>query len=620
MTKRLTAFLAAFLCAATCWGQAIDLGLGITSGTARVDDTVLPSYPPTPLDIEGLVLYAQTWNTGAMWVEHANSTPTTRPAADGDAVGFVDEAAGGFAITSGADSGRPTLGSDAGVNSYVLFDSNSESWDVAGSASALSFLNRTRQGTILFKYKPRVTAGGTANAIIDSINGASTNTGIYVRRNTAGTLLVQLSGGGSNLVSFSTTTGTCNDPNTWYYVRIWFETEGTAQVHVRINGASEEVATITGAAVAADMTNPLRIGNRTGGSTTLDGKIADLCITTTANVSDERYAMWAAHNPARSSTVTAQERIAAAGNSLTPDQVPMFYNVGYNFSDVTKLWTTSAASVQVASDADKIGYVLNSKPLPAANCSWGRDASQSTDAKRPAYRTNQSNSLGASQWTGNAADIQSTDGASDYTGEQNLTFTQWSRGAQTFIIVMRNNDSDLGSHPLCQGYAVYGVVVGENYPGESVNKYIQHFATGDAADGPTLTNGGNGLNIICVRKDGATCTVYSNNYKGETSTNAGQFIPKQMGRPGITDIDMSGEIFEMHRWNQCLSEATCRKLVNGFATKYAVPNVSTSIVVAQLDRGDWYKRLIASAYGEDHLCIAAPLPLSTGTIDTQGGR
>jgi len=555
----------------------IGMGMGVCHGGRVPDDTLLPSYAWTPLDLDGLVLYAQTWNTGAMWVEHANSTPTTRPAADGDAVGFVDEAAGGFAITSAADSGRPTLGSDAGVNSYVLFDSNNESWDVAGSASALSFLNRTRQGTILFKYKPRVTAGGTANAIIDSINGASGGTGIYVRRNTNGTLYTQLSGG-TNLVSFSTT-GTCNDPDTWYYVRIWFETEGTAQVHVRINGASEEVATITGAAVAADMTNPLRIGNRTGGSSTLDGKIADLCITTTANVSDEDYAKWEAHNPARSSTVTAQERITAAGNSLTPAEVPMFYNVGYDFSDVTKLWTTSAASVQVASDGDKIGYVLNSKPLPAANCSWSRDASQSTDAKRPAYRTNQSNSLGASQWTGNAADIQSTDLASDYTGEQNLTFTQWSRGAQTFIIVMRNNDSDLGSHPLCQGYAVYGVVVGDNYPGDSSNKYVQHLASGDAADGPVLTNGGNGLNIICVRKDGATCTVYSNNYKGETSTNAGQFLPKQMGRPGITGWDIDGELFEVHRWNQCLSEATCRKLVNGFATKYAVPNVSSSIAL-----------------------------------------
>lgn len=579
------------------FADPVGVGVGIgRSSMLAVDDGALPTYDWTPLQIPNIVFYGQSWNTGSMWVENSAGTPTTRPTADGDAIGYIDEPVGGFAIASGADNARPTLSSDATVNSSLLYDSNNESQDVLNSESLFSFFQRTRQGTILFKIKFNNTAGGTANAILDTANGASTGHGFYVRRNTNGTLLFQIMGG-SSLISFSSTSSVASDTN-WHYVRIWAETSGTVQVHIRIDGGNDDASTALGSAVASNNTSPLRIGNRTSGSTTMDAKIADLVITTSANVSDSDYNLWLAHNPSRSSTVTAMERITASGDELTPAQVTSFYYSGYDLSDVTKLWTTSAAAVQVSADADKIGYILNSKSAPVASCLWQRDGTQAVDAKRPAYRTNQSNGLGAGQWTGTATTIGSNDGLSDYTGEQNIEFTQWSRGAETFIVVMRNDRTDPGSQPLTQGYAIYSVMVGSAYSGgTSDNQFIQHFSGGDAADSPVSLNGGEGMNILCVRKDGATATAYLNNYRGETSTNAGQFIAKQMGRPGIEDIDMNGEIFQVERWNQCLSENTCRKLVNGLATKYGVPNVTSTIVLAATPRRDWYKRMLAEATG-----------------------
>lgn len=552
----------------------IGMGMGVCSGGGS-SDLVLPSYSWSPLDITGTIFYLQAWNTGSMWVENGNSTPATRPSADGDAVGVIQEPAGAFFVRNNSDAGRPTLASDATVNSSLLFDNNSESLVVADSTKYFRLFQASRVWTVLFKVKFASAAGGTANAIIDTQNGTSTNNGIYIRRNTAGTILIQVSGGGSNIISYSTTDTTAGDDN-WHYVRIWSEIQGTAQVHCRIDGGSDNAANYSAVASDTDCTSDMCIGNRTGGSTTLNGRIADLVITNTENVSDADYALWLAHNPSRSSSTSALQRIYAAGNSLDTDEANFRY-FDYDASQVSTMWTTSGKAAQVANDADKVGFIESIVSLPTNCGSFQRHALQSTDANRPAFATGVSNSLGALLFAGDTTDT------STHAGDNSLVIQGTApRGALTHFLVYRNTTTNPGSHLLWHNNVAYLAVGGSAY--STTNRRdlsVVHPASGTPLVSATNPNGGEGFGIIVIRQEGASAKIWMcNRYdlsEVGSATDWGLWNPSRIGATGDTDWDLAGNICQYTKYYTALPDATIRKLVNGLATKWGIANIPTAL-------------------------------------------
>lgn len=574
----------------------IGISLGIGGNKRLVDDTLLPTYAWDPRDITGAIFYLPAWNTGSMWTENSAGTPATRPSIDTDPVGIIQEPVGAFFVGVASDAGRPLLNSDATINSSLKFTSNNQSLVVMDSLKALRLFHAYRQFTVLAKVKFEAVAGGTANAIIDNSRGTSTLNGIYVRRNTNGTLLVQVAGGGSSLVSFSTT-ATVNDTN-WHYLRIWGETDGTAQIHVRIDGGADEASNM-GAAVDADATDDMRIGNKSNGSTTMNGSIADLLITNTPNVSDADYALWLAYNPTRNSSTTALQRIYAAGNSLDVDESSGLY-FDYDASLVSTMWTTSAKAAQVANNTDPVGWIENTKAIPTGCGSFTRHAIQSTDANRPTFATNVSNSLGALLFAGNTTDT------STHAGDNSLLIQGTApRGAVTHIIVYRNTTTDPGSHLLWHSNVSYLAVGGA--ANSTVNRRdlaVVHPASGTPLVSATNPNGGDSFGIVVIRQEGATAKIWMcNRYdlsEVGSATDWGLWNPARIGATGDTNWDLAGNVCQYTKYYTAHSDSTIRKLVNGLATKWGISNIPTTLDnVARLDRGRWYERLIAGAYGED---------------------
>ncbi len=576
--------------------QVVGVRVGVPSSRRnRGDDTTLPSYEWTPRDISGALFLLDTAAGASQWQDENGKSFTTppgpsRPTAIGDNIGYYDEPISSFQVYSGTSGTRPNLATDATINASLAFASG-DNFLILNSKKYFRYWNSNRIGFLLVAVKFEAGATGVLCTVIDTINNSGGNTGFNLRKDTNGQMTAQVAGGTTIATVSSVTTV---EDGAWHYVRVWLNA-GT--LSMKLDGGTTRTG-VAAAAVDADCTNDIKIGQKANGTGPLLGSLAKLVMGNGTSVSDADYALWLAYNPTLNFSSPA--RIFAAGASLTPDQAS-HRAMHYDFSDVTKMWTNNAQAVQVANDTDKIGFIDTHQTLPTGCGSLQRQAS-AVDAKRPAYATNVSNSLGASLWSGTAVNV-----GSDFTGENQLILNEKSApGGGTWIVIAKNTDDTLGSHILNSGF--YLGVAGSGYSNPTHDGAFLHFTNATAINSGMMTNAGtNGINIIAVRHEGQTAKMWVNNTYANpalsgsgTITNAGLFQVVSIGRPAIQDWDMAGNILEIIYYSTAHSDSTIRKVVNGLATKYAIANVPTTITVtARLDRGYWYKRLIAGAYGED---------------------
>lgn len=551
----------------------IGMGMGMGMGPGKpFDDTLLPSYPFAPSDMAGAILWLPTHSTSSMWVDtDATGAVVTRPVA-GDLVGFVQEPIGAFKIATSTAGQRPTLNTDGTRGSYLTFGT-SRQLIIDNSKGAFRNFHVGRVGYVCCWVRfAGPNDGVNRNTILDAIAMTGANVGINLRRETNNTIAFQIGTGTTILTLTSTATVNASGDTGWHSIVVKVAAGSNAS-SITIDNGTPVTGTIgTAAAAGTDSTSNLQIGLRTSGTLPMLGDLAHLVIGATALDAGD-LADWLAFDPSISGS--SLERFTVAGNSLSPDQV-LGLDRWYDTSDVTTMYTDNPPTVSVAADTDRIKYLTNKKAVAAGN-SWKRDASTTTDAKRPTYRTNIANGLGVSQWTGSATDVL----GGDYTNEQNLDMPQWYRGSKTWVVVCKNSDSLLGSHPLVSNSgasAVYQTWVGSAYSGESSrDRIVQHWTGGTAIDSPVNLNGGEGWGIAVVRQDGLTAKVFLNNVGGETATDADQFRPLYIGRPAIQNWDINGYLAEVACFNMPLSDATIRKLTNYFAAKYAISNVPTTL-------------------------------------------
>lgn len=550
----------------------IGMGMGVCHGSGS-SDLVLPTYPWTPRDISGALLFLDTAAGASMWQDENGKSFTTppgpsRPTAVGDNVGYYDEPISGFKLYSGTSGTRPNLASDATINSSLAFASG-DNFLILNSAKYFRYWNSNRIGFLLCAVKFEAAGNGVLCTVIDTINNSGGNVGFNLRKDTNGQMTFQI-GSGTTLATVSSVT-TVED-GAWHYVRVWIN-GGT--LSMKLDGGTTRTGA-AGAAVDGDCTNDIKIGQKANGTGPLLGSLAKLVIGNATSVSDADYDKWLAYNP--SFNTTSPARIFAAGNSLAPSEASGLV-AHWDFSDVSKMWTTSGKAAQVANDADKIGFVETQQTLPTGCGSLQRQLTQSTDAKRPAYATNVSNSLGASLWSGTAAAV-----GSDYTGENQLILNEKSApGGGTWIVIAKNTDDTLGSHILNSGF--YLGVAGSGYSNPTHDGAFLHFTNSTAINSGTMSNPGtDGINIIAVRHEGQLAKMWVNNTYANTAlsgsgteTNAGLFQVVSIGRPAIQNWDMSGNILEIFYYNTHHLDSTIRKLVNGRATKWGIANIPTTL-------------------------------------------
>lgn len=573
----------------------VGISIGIGGNKGLIDDTLLPSYPFSPPDMAGAILWLPTHSTSSMWNDvDAGAALVTRPDA-GDLVGFIQDPVSGGKIATSTAGQRPTLNTDGGArNAYLTFGA-SRQLIIHNSKGSFRNFHVGRIGYVCCWVRfAGANDGVNRNTILDAIAMTGANVGINLRRETNNTIAFQIGTGSTILTLTSTATVNASGDTGWHSIVVKVAA-GTNASSITIDNGTPVTGTIgTAAAAGTDATNDLQIGMRTSGTLPMLGDISNLVIGGTALDAGD-LTNWLADNPSISSG--SLEQFTVAGNLLNPNQVSGLHS-WYDFSDVTNLYTDNPPTINVALDGDRIKCAVNKKTVASGN-SWKRDAATTTDAKRPTYKTGIANGLGAGLWAGTATNVST----SDFTNEQNLDYTQWYRGAKTWIVVAKQSDTALGSHAIAQtaggGSAVYQTWVGSAYTDANVqNRVVQHWGGGAAIDSAANLNGGEGLGICVVRQSAQTAKIFMNNVGGETATDTYDFVSQYMGRPAIQGWDMAGYILEVACFNIYLSDATIRKLTNYFADKYAIANVPTTLT-ARLDRCDWYKRLIAEAYGED---------------------
>lgn len=551
----------------------IGMGMGVCHGGSN-DDTVLPSYAWDPRDMTGAILWLPTHSTSSMWTDvDAGAAVSTRPSA-GSLVGFVQDPLSGGKIATSTTSQRPTLNSDGGTrNAYLTFGTGHQ-LIIDNSKGHFRNFHVGRVGYVCCWVRfAAANDGVNRNTILDSIAMTGANVGINLRRETNNTIAFQIGTGSTILTLTSTATVNASGDTGWHSIVVKIAAGSNAS-SITIDNGTPVTGTIgTGAAAGTDATSDLQIGMRTSGTLPMLGDISNLVIGGTALAAGD-LTNWLADNPSISSS--SLERFTAAGNSLNPNQVSGLHS-WYDFSDVTNLYTDNPPTVNVALDGDRIKCAVNKKTVISGN-SWKRNAATATDAKRPTYKTNIANSLGAGLWAGAATNVST----SDFTNEQNLDIPQWNRGAKTWIVVAKQSDTALGSHVIAQtaggGSAVYQTWVGSAYTDPAVqNRVVQHWGGGSAIDSSVNLNGGEGLGICVVRQSALTAKIFMNNVGGESASDTYDFTTQYIGRPAIQNWDMAGYIMDIACFNLYLSDATIRKLTNYFAAKYAIANVPTTL-------------------------------------------
>lgn len=416
----------------------------------------------TPLQIPDIRCWLAPYLRRCRWQEDISAIALTQAAADGDAVGQIDDPSNGKRWVAPGASRKPALklpGTGRAVSLSFAGGTGgvgNNNWDhvyLENSKYLLGFLSTLGIGTVLLKIKPAEDSND--GCILDCVNGSGSGSpnGFFCQKDGSGALQwATYNGSGTAAVVNAKTPNTSVVAAAWNTIKIKLAGPGANHVSVNINGTNLSMAGSTdnnlpSGVAFAPLTRDLYVGQfaaAASSTTGFNGEIGDIVIVERAM--DDADADWLEFlnwNPAEKTTTLA----TSASVFLTHD---------LNFSDSSRMRQEHTSPATAVAAGDRIGTVLDQRDTFTTIRYNSGVVATATDTTRPLW------SVSAVQNGLRAADFQSTSGAADL-----LNFVQavQKRGRGSAYALLKTNDVDEGSHLYANGNSVYVVLTNPGYAG-----------------------------------------------------------------------------------------------------------------------------------------------------------
>lgn len=420
-----------------------------------------------------------------------------------------------------SDAGRPALASDGSMNSYLDFDGSTSVMRFSPSSKLFAgFLSGFTSGsgiqpvfTIAFKIKKDT--DGTIMSIMDNNDHSTTGSGFNIYLDASNHVVLRFNSINTPFPVSSiayTTTEDITVAEGWTNVIIEANQQGTGTGKIIIDGV-EETFNVNGGAGSATVSPELTIGRRaTTADRYFDGGITQILVINRVLTSDE-IDYYEAYNPARTSTTFTK------------------LEAKYDFNDTSR------------------GYADASKTTPITNTvaarAWENSVRQnfkSQNTNSPNFK-DQTTSATSNTWPIFQTSVQNGKNALQFDGvNDNLDFNEkfpGYGGRHTIVFIGRNVDSSFGSRWVNDAANNYFVYTGSNYPGNddrNGNEYcavhMQGMAETVAVD---LANQGDAWNIVVIRFDLSSVTVWNGDKVSETATLTTGSTYSDMGQNALSD-------------------------------------------------------------------------------------
>lgn len=515
--------------------------LGFFSGGASIPD---PAQDLVTYYGDDLVYFLDPANLNTMFKENAtNSTPVTHVSADADAIGLIyDRGYHGFFATAQSDATRPTLGSDATVNSFLTFNGIDQRLTVPNSQKYLKPFHQTASQAFGIMFWVKINAADGVQAIImDSNNFTSTaNNGITIVRFTNNRIgcFVNYSSGGNYKIAVSHPLVASDG---WQPVIMYSSGNGTNTFHIQVGNQAETLGNVGAVGNAGDATSNIFFGcntsNASFGSFSLGSFLILNRVPTAQEIADFKL-----FNPVRNT------------NNWIVNTTK------YNFNNSARGWADTGKTVPITN-----GVAIRAwEPEDATIFGpLNRDLTTASAGVSPIWTTNLQN--------GKAGLV--FDGTDDEIVIGSALFREVG-GCGVLLSVFQNIRPELGSHLYTSGLGTpYHVITGSTYPsgafGVGETYFVTHTSSGATA-GALLKNKVEGVNVIVEKRNGSTWDSCSGAKVHASATAAGQFSPTRLGAESIAGWQLKGNLFKTEFYSGIKTTAQIDSMVDAENTSYNI--------------------------------------------------
>ena len=454
--------------------------------------------------------------------ENANtSQPITDVSIATDPVGIFYDKSRGLEAIAVSDATRPTLSNDASRKSFITFNGTSQRLRIANTQKYLKPIHAAGSNAYCFMTWVKINAAdGVLVLIADNSEYSTTgNSGFSLYVNTSNQLVykVNYSSGGNYKIN-KTTTATIKSSDGHVPVIIYSEGNGANKFHIQIGNNTEELATVNAVGSTNDCFTNLNLGcnsnETTFGSISLGTFFMMNRIPTVQEISDFKL----------------YNRVPDTTNWFAPKKKFDFNDSSFGFADTgetTPITNNTAFRVWRSSLTSPFGDMNRKITTAAAGTS-------------AVWKTSQQNGKAALDYDG----VDDNSLASE-------AFLSGRGGRYTVKIIFKNDDSVNGSH-LMQD-SDYLTQTGSTYA--SGTYFTAHAVGGESGGQQTPKNGGEGVNIIYIRRDGPTFSTWNGNKTKVTNTINGLMRFADIGNASIVGWEKDGLDFKVEEWAGLLTDA-----------------------------------------------------------------
>jgi hypothetical protein len=488
----------------------------------------VPPFVPTPVTWaqqtfgSNLVFSLDASYRGIMEKESAVNPGLTIPTADGDPIGFVqDMSPNAHIMFASADVGRPTLGSDGTVNSFLICNGTSNAFVIENSKSCFqNSIGPSPVMCVMLRMKMGASTNGSDRMIINSSDypNVTTRKGIAFYRHNSNTMAWVSRGSSGTLASFGTAF-TITEADGWVDILLKCNGAGTNKISIRKNSGSDETFNLAAGTLedSSDLVNLFKCSN--SNTNFFKGNIAQVHIVNRL-VTDAEWTSFRSYNP-------------------VVDYVtkPTVKQTHYSYAIPASRWQNTAETIPATAQNDPIGRLKN---LVVTNFggTLGREADAPTNGKRPLVNLAYMNGKDTGFYDGE-------------TSQQELDFFAWYNGGSwTMFLITQNIRTDEGTKQMVSPtnqYLTYTCFADASNPAGPCHAAFKPYAIDHTTNGQfCLLNVHDQMNVTVWRVTGNTLSMFDGAGNKVDATITGKQNFQKMG--GLAGTWTNSQYAEIQRY------------------------------------------------------------------------